>query len=111
MTSPFDKYVVHVYQSGLKYDVYVGRGPCPKTKKRGSWGNKWSHKEGTIAEFKTETVEEAVAEHKAWVLSQPELVAKIKAELAGKTLACWCRTRKNPLAPCHALTLAEIANS
>lgn len=44
-----------------------------------------------------------VASGKDW---EATYVARVKAELAGKNLACWC-----PLdAPCHADVLLEIAN-
>lgn len=38
---------------------------------------------------------------------QAELVAKVRAQLRGKNLACWC-----PLdGPCHADVLLDLANS
>jgi len=43
--------------------------------------------------------------YEAWLISQPELVQKAKAELKGKRLACWCAPK-----PCHADVLARIAN-
>ena len=51
------------------------------------------------------TREEVIAKHRAWLLSQPELVERARKELKGKTLACCCK----PLA-CHGDVLAEIAN-
>ena len=36
----------------------------------------------------------------------PELVEKVKRELRGKDLVCWCSP-----APCHGDVLIEIANS
>ena len=41
-----------------------------------------------------------------YVLSNPELIASIKAELRGKNLVCWCSPAR-----CHADTLLRIANS
>ena len=38
--------------------------------------------------------------------AMPQTHAKIKAELAGKNLACWCPLDQ----PCHADVLLEIAN-
>lgn len=79
------------------YDVYIGRPS--------EYGNKWSHKEGTLAEFKVDTIKEAVDNYEVWVLSQPEFIAKIKRELKGKRLGCWgCN-------PCHGYILARIANT
>lgn len=78
------------------HDIYIGRP--------GPYGNPYSHVYGT-AMYTVGTREEAIARHKKWVLSQPEFVAKIKAELAGKVLGCHCA----PL-PCHGDMLAAIAN-
>jgi hypothetical protein len=43
--------------------------------------------------------------HEELVLSQPELTARIKQELRGKILGCWCAPKR-----CHGDTLARIAN-
>jgi hypothetical protein len=51
------------------------------------------------------TQQQAVDAYRAWVVTQPELLAAAKAELAGHDLICWC----HPL-PCHADVLVEIAN-
>lgn len=85
-------------RSGLPYDVRVARP--------GPWGNPFSHLEDSVGTTKVATVEEAVARHRDWLVSQPELVAKVKEELRGKRLGCYCM-----LPPCHAYTLAEVANS
>lgn len=90
------KIVVNV-RSGDKYDVYIGRPS--------EWGNPFSHKTGTKAEFVVASRELAVEEYKKWLLSQPKLMEKVKQELKGKILGCWCA----PLA-CHGDVLAEIAN-
>ncbi len=50
-----------------------------------------------------------VARFRAW-LYRPEQAghrAEVRAELAGKNLACWCP----PDGPCHADVLLELANS
>ena len=95
------RYVVHCKLD--PFDIYIGRPSC--------WGNIFSHKEGTLARYHVSTLEEAVQKHKEYILDHPLLVDKIKRELKGKILGCWCKTRKNPKAPCHGDTLAEIANS
>lgn len=65
--------------------VNVARGPGRK------WGNPWAR--GMF-------VRDAEA-----VMKYPA-IAEIRAELAGKNLACWC-----PLdGPCHADTLLRVAN-
>jgi hypothetical protein len=89
------KYVVHCKKE--PYDVYIGRP--------GPWGNPFSHKYGTAAKYLVETREDAVAEYEKWLMSQPDLVAKVKRELKGKVLGCWC----DPLL-CHGHVLARIAN-
>jgi hypothetical protein len=79
------------------YDVYIGRPS--------KWGNPYSRKIG-LAKYKVATKAEAINKHREWVLSQPEFIKKIKAELRGKILGCWCN---NPNA-CHGKVLWEIAN-
>lgn len=70
--------------------VYVGR-PSP-------YGNPFEiGKDGDRA---------AVIElYRAWILTQPALLAKVRSELKGKDLVCWCA----PL-PCHADVLLSLAN-
>jgi hypothetical protein len=84
--------VVHFKKSN--YDVYIGRP--------GIWGNPYSHKEGTKAEFKVATREEAVEKYREYILNNAELMSKIH-ELKGKVLGCWCK----PLA-CHGDVIIEI---
>ncbi|MFE7874349.1 DUF4326 domain-containing protein [Micromonospora humida] len=48
----------------------------------------------------------AVALFRRWVAEHPEYAAAVRAELAGKTLACWCPLDQ----PCHADELLRIAN-
>lgn len=89
------KYVVHCKKS--PYDIYIGR-PSP-------FGNPYSHLDGTLAQFKVETREEAIKKYEEWLLSQPELVERVKKELKNKVLGCFC----HPLR-CHGHVLARIAN-
>ena len=81
--------------------VYVGR----PTK----WGNPFSHLEGTLAQHKCASREEAVQAHKDWIDSilekHPEKLQIIRQELGGKDLVCWCAPLK-----CHADYLLELAN-
>jgi hypothetical protein len=88
-------FVVHCKRSA--YDVYIGRP--------GIWGNPFSHQEGTLARFKVVDRDEAVDRYEAWVMSQPELVQRIKRELKSKILGCWCIPNR-----CHGEVLAKIAN-
>jgi len=87
--------VVHVSEP---HDTYVGRPS--------SYGNPFSHKEGSLAVYVVETQAEAVDKFEVWIYVQPELIAKIKKELKGKTLACWCKKGT----PCHARIIFKIAN-
>jgi hypothetical protein len=82
------------------FDVYIGRPS--------EWGNPFTHKAGTMAQAQCSTVAEAVQKYREWINTQPQLLAKIP-ELKGKTLGCWCKTKKNPNAPCHGDVLVELA--
>jgi hypothetical protein len=62
------------------------------------WGNPFSLREHGRAE--------AVALHREWLLTQPDLVEAARRELRGRDLACWCPED----GPCHADTLIEVAN-
>lgn len=79
------------------YDVYVGRPS--------KWGNPYSHKDGTKAEFKVDSREQAIAAYREWITQGDgaHLLEHLH-ELKGKILGCWC----HPLA-CHADVLAELA--
>lgn len=79
-----------------KFDVYIGRPSV--------WGNPFSHKQGTLAKFQVKSREEAVAAYRTWILTQPQLMARLH-ELKGKTLGCWCKP-----ASCHGDVLMELAN-
>lgn len=76
-------------------DVYVGR-PSP-------FGNPFSWKPGTLAKFLV-TKEECLPRFEQWLRAQPELVARVRRELRGKVLSCWCAP-----GPCHADILARVA--
>lgn len=52
------------------------------------------------------TRNEAIAELRAEIESDPMLQERIREELAGKNLACWCK----PNEPCHGDILLEVAN-
>ena len=87
--------VVHCKKA--PYDVYIGRPSI--------WGNPYSHKIDTIAEFRVETRDEAIAKFEAYFLARPDLIQLAKRVLRGKVLGCWCK----PLA-CHGDVLARVAN-
>lgn len=97
-------YIVHC-KTGDPYDIYIGRPSI--------FGNPYSHKEGTLAKYKVDTIEEAVEKYKEYVLANPELLKKILA-LKGKVLSCWCAKKGEHLTTddkpykCHGQVILEI---
>lgn len=92
------KFVVN--RSNSRYDVYIGR-PSP-------WGNPYSthateSKIVTDPSFIVETRDEAI--QKFYESIDDEFREKIKRELKGKVLGCWCHPKF-----CHGHVLAWIAN-
>ena len=81
-----------------RYDIYIGRPS--------KWGNPFSHKAGTMAEFMVGSRQEAIDAYRRWITEGEgkHLLDDIH-ELKGKVLGCWCK----PLA-CHGDILAELAN-
>jgi hypothetical protein len=62
-----------------------------------------------LRDTKAEAAEISVKAFSAWI-EQPardQLLTRVKTELRGKNLACWCR----PGEPCHADVLLELANA
>ncbi|UJR07318.1 hypothetical protein I4U23_011605 [Adineta vaga] len=81
--------VVHCKKSN--YDVYIGRPSV--------WGNPFRiGRDGEKAE--------RIAKYRAWIINQPELIARAKKELRGRVIACWCKPEA-----CHGDILAEIADA
>lgn len=81
--------------------VYVGRPS--------EWGNPYSHLDKTIAEYKVNTREEAIACFERDLLldiqKDPSILFRLKKQLAGKDLVCWCSPHS-----CHAEVLMKLAN-
>lgn len=80
------------------YDVYVGRGLCPKTCVQSIWGNPF--KIGVDG-----SRDDVIKQYEIYLLNNPELLDALP-ELRGKSLGCWCFPRE-----CHADILAKYANS
>jgi hypothetical protein len=80
--------------------VYVGRG------RGSSWGNPFAIGDPHPVTGEPMNRAEAVWEHREWLLAQPDLVKRVRAELAGKHLVCFCFP-----AACHGDTLFEVANA
>ena len=84
--------VVHCRRA--KYDVYIGRP--------GPWGNPFKIRDGVsrgmaVAKFRKHI------EHR--MQDEPRLRERIKEELRGQVLGCWCDPEI-----CHGHVLAEIAD-
>lgn len=79
--------VVHCKRE--KYDVYIGR-PSP-------FGNPF--KLGADRDRY-----ECIARYESYVRDNPELMARIKRELRGKVLGCWCAPKM-----CHGDVLVKIS--
>lgn len=88
--------VVHCKKE--KYDIYIGRPS--------KFGNPFSHKRGTKAEFLVATREEAVEAYRNWVENGDgkHLLAELQ-ELKDKTLGCWCAPQL-----CHGNALSELVD-
>ncbi|EGG13295.1 hypothetical protein DFA_11056 [Cavenderia fasciculata] len=98
----FTHFVVHCLKKKNSYDVYVGRkNPLIESTVSIKWGNPFKvGKDGNR--------NECMKQYRDWIFhkDQNDLFLQAKRELKGKILACWC----SPL-NCHAMVLAEIANS
>ena len=70
-----------------KYDVYIGRPS--------KWGNPYSHRDGTLAQYKVPTRSDAIKKYEEHIMNTPELFNSLH-ELKGKTLGCHCKPKK-----CH----------
>ena len=74
------------------------------------WPTKWGNPFPINSDVDRQT---SVACYREWLNGKrrldalPPTQAEIKAELRGKSLACWCK----PGEPCHGDVLLEIANS
>ena len=96
--------IVHLKKE--PYDIYIGRP--------GKWGNPYSHKEGTLAEFKVANRAEALEKYEKYLLENETLYNSL-IELKGKTLGCWCCNsddeHSNSKIKCHGQILAKYADS
>lgn len=48
---------------------------------------------------------EVVAKYETWLFSQPDLLSRVKRDLTGKNLICWCAP-----SACHGDVLLRVAN-
>jgi len=86
--------VVHCKKES--YDVYIGRPS--------KWGNPYSHKEGTTAEYKVTSRDKAIDSYRHYILyGAGQHLLKDLHELEGKVLGCWCKPKR-----CHGDILIQI---
>jgi hypothetical protein len=79
------------------YNVYGGRP--------GPYGNLFSHKHETAARYHVASRDEAVDKHEEWFLSNPEVIERVKREMTGKVIGCWCAPQR-----CHCDIYAKVCN-
>lgn len=88
--------VVHFQKE--PYDIYIGRPS--------KWGNPFTHKEDTKAEFVLPSREDAIEAYREWITNgDGKHLLNDLHELEGKVLGCWC----SPNA-CHGDVLIELVN-
>jgi hypothetical protein len=100
----FTRHNMHIYNSGeieitLQKSTDYKWTPILPTF---LWGNPYSHLEQSAAEWKVDTREEAIEKYRAYILSRPDLLERLK-ELKGKRLGCWCSPQS-----CHGEILLEL---
>lgn len=91
-----------------EYDVYIGRGRCPKTGKPGIWGNPYSTKENSIATYKVKTLKEAIDNYREYLINNEFLINELK-NLEGKRIGCWCKQKHTHIGEyfCHGQIIIE----
>jgi hypothetical protein len=94
--------VVHCMRE--PYDVYIGRP--------GKFGNPFTHKDGTRAQVKVASREEAVEKYRDYALNNKEIMDSLH-ELKGKVLGCWCAgpdglTTSDVPFRCHGQVLLQL---
>lgn len=79
--------------------IYIGRGS--------KWGNPYSHRQGTAAQFTVGSRDEACDMHEAYLQQQitnKQITIHDLAQLHGKDLVCFCAPQR-----CHGHTLERWA--
>src|SRR5262249_12536888 len=95
---------IKVMRGTLKGHVYIGRSVSGTL---GQWGNAWTHLNSRIpGTQKVSSRDAAVKIHRRHTKLNSELCSRIRRDLKGKILVCWCKPQA-----CHGDTLAEIAES
>ena len=92
-----NKKTVAVNKYANEFDVYIGRGSV--------FGNSYTHKANTLAEFQVDSRDEAISKHKEALLKDPALMKRVRRELSGKVLGCFCKPKA-----CHGDTYSWLCN-
>ena len=79
----------------VPFDVYVGRPS--------EWGNPFSHLKSSAAEYKVDSVEEAVDAFYGYAITRLAQDPKWLDPLKDKVLACWCAPK-----PCHGDVIVRL---
>ena len=82
------------------YDVYIGRPSV--------WGNHYSHLDGTMAELRVASRDEAIVAYENWLRKMIDedrefVIEQYLRPIAGKTLGCWCAPKA-----CHGDVLIKV---
>jgi hypothetical protein len=93
-----------VVQISDEYDVYVGRGNDPKTGVLSKFGNPYSHKSDTLAEFIVPSKIEAIKSYETYLLNNKQLFNSL-SKLKYKKIACWCKSKQ-----CHAYIIKKYVD-
>lgn len=92
------KYCRVVNRSKDPFDVYIGRGS--------KWGNPYTHKSGTKAQFVLNNREESIAAYREYITNgEGQHLLDSLMELEGKVLGCYCKPKE-----CHGDVLVELVN-
>ena len=92
--------VVHV-RHDANYDVYVGRPRQSESQHDAPYGNRHVLRNRSCATERACCVER----HRRDLCADRDFVARVRRDLRGRTLGCWCSPDS-----CHGHTLAAIAN-
>lgn len=85
---------------GGSLDYYIGRPS--------SLGNPFSHRPGTLAQYRVKSRKEAIERYRAWLLAKveardPEVMAALARVTPDTVLTCWCVPQ-----PCHGQVIVEV---
>lgn len=84
--------VVNIHSE--EYDILIDRST--------KWGNPYSHRKGTAAEFVVANRTESIQKYREYLAKNEDLLADLH-ELDGKVLGCHCKPKS-----CHGDVLVEF---